>query len=607
MFSKRLFGLVFVMILTAVFVGESSAETATIHVNEGAVLASDDGQCSLIEAIENANDTTTGQPHPDCAAGDPSGTDTLTLASFATYSWDTVYSDYNGLPPITSDIVIEGNNATLQRGDNAQRFRFFFLSGGSLDIRDMTLVNGATDLDSDPIDGEFPDIGGAIGITMGDLSVSDVVFVDNVAQFGGAIGLLSETFSIDQTITIRDAVFTGNSAKFSGGAVSAILYDAINSELTLTIDGSDFVNNEAQTSGGGALHGVALGASVTLGVTVSESEFLSNEVPESRGGAVSLFGANGGDVAADFSNTLFDDNRSQGGGAIYNQTGSTLTLTTTTLRNNRTAGDGTLKNGGAIYNGGVLHMARSLLQGNISAEDGGAIYNSGTATVEHSTISGNRATQFGGGLHNVGDPQSPAALALTFSTVVDNSAEAGGGISVHRNGVGTSTASEIEVANSILFANSAATFGSDDCVGNGTITSRGNNLVADDRSSGCPLNSVSDRQSADPASDIDLTLRDNGGDTLTHALLPNSLAIDGVTVANGISCDGASTLDQRGTLRGTGNAGAACDIGAYEYQSATPTAVALQTMTADHPTSFVSLLLLLLLTFATVALPKKTR
>jgi hypothetical protein len=51
-------------------------------------------------------------------------------------------------------------------------------------------------------------------------------------------------------------------------------------------------------------------------------------------------------------------------------------------------------------------------------------------------------------------------------------------------------------------------------------------------------------------------LQDNGGATLTHALLPGSLAIDNAD-------DGAApSTDQRGVARPQG---AASDIGAFEF------------------------------------------
>ena len=77
-----------------------------------------DGQCSLIEALQNANDSSTGQPNGDCTAGNPAGADTVELATSSTYILtqvaDTTDGD-NGLPSITTEITINGNGSLIER------------------------------------------------------------------------------------------------------------------------------------------------------------------------------------------------------------------------------------------------------------------------------------------------------------------------------------------------------------------------------------------------------------------------------------------------------------------------------------------------------------
>ena len=100
--------------------GQGVATAATITVTTNNPNIASDGQCSLIEAIVNANND--AATHPDCAAG--SGADTIVLPANVNIMLNTVYglptqvSQFCtpiGLPPITSRITIEGNGAMIAR------------------------------------------------------------------------------------------------------------------------------------------------------------------------------------------------------------------------------------------------------------------------------------------------------------------------------------------------------------------------------------------------------------------------------------------------------------------------------------------------------------
>ena len=96
---------------------------ATINVVAGEVEVIDNNKCSLIEAIENADNTTNGQPHNDCAAGNPNGQDTINLPANATFtlsnSVGTYFDSNTGLPRIDTRITIEGNGSTIRRSNYA--------------------------------------------------------------------------------------------------------------------------------------------------------------------------------------------------------------------------------------------------------------------------------------------------------------------------------------------------------------------------------------------------------------------------------------------------------------------------------------------------------
>jgi beta-glucanase (GH16 family) len=232
----------------------------------------------------------------------------------------------------------------------------------------------------------------------------------------------------------------------------------------------------------------------------------------------------------------------KGGGGIYNGDGSALTLLDSSVRANTTD----QVDGGGIYGyfNSQLTIERSTISANTAGNVGGGLRTLGNAEIRNSTISGNAASAWHGGaiFHTDG------VMHIVSSTVADNSSPAGtaGGIF---DGTFTAGSPTLTLANSIVAHNSGAQclygqFGP----GAVTLTSLGHNLFADTSCSSGPQDIV--------AGDAGLgTLADNGGPTLTHALLPGSQAIDAADSST------APPTDQRGVVRPQG---AAADIGAYE-------------------------------------------
>ena len=209
--------------------------------------------------------------------------------------------------------------------------------------------------------------------------------------------------------------------------------------------------------------------------------------------------------------------------------------------------------GGGIYNAGTLTVTNSTLSGNeasaTGSSSGGGIYNtdSGTLTVGNSTLSRNRVSCGGGGIYNQG------SLTVTNSTLSHNNATLCGGGGISNDGLNsTVTLKNTIIANSELGGNCA-----------GTITNGGYNL---DSGTSCGFGTANNSlSSTDPMLGTDLA--DNGGPTLTHALLAGSPAID-----KGSSF--SATIDQRGLQRpsdfvGIVNAADGSDIGAFESQTDT--------------------------------------
>jgi hypothetical protein len=231
---------------------------------------------------------------------------------------------------------------------------------------------------------------------------------------------------------------------------------------------------------------------------------------------------------------------------LWVSSGATLSLENLTIAN------GSAVDGVGIFNAGTLTVTNSTISGNSAIMIGGGIHNEGTLTVTNSTISGNDALS-GGGIHNEG------TLTVTNSTISGNS---GGGID-HNHGT-------LTLAHSILASNGR------DCQARAdftTVIDGGYNIVQDGSCISAPTSFE-----ADPLLG---PLADNGGPTMTHALLPGSPAID--AIPQGISGCGTTIInDQRGVTRPQGSA---CDIGAYEV---TPSELLAALIAASASTPGVS-------------------
>jgi predicted outer membrane repeat protein len=237
--------------------------------------------------------------------------------------------------------------------------------------------------------------------------------------------------------------------------------------------------------------------------------------------------------------------------------------------------------GGAILNAGTLRVARSTVDGNDSdAHGAGVEHLSGALTITRSTFSRNVAGGYGGGLDATrgtvavgnatfsgnsaaygGGIATNGNTTLTHATVVDNDATSGtgGGLNYHfgyptMNLIGTIIAGNRQ--------GGSTTSPTADC---GGTAPQASNYNLFGQATGCGGTSLD--VLVVPASVFTTVLgplANNGGPTLTHALLAGSSAID-----RRASCTDTilAGVDQRAVSRprdGNGDGVARCDIGAFE-------------------------------------------
>ncbi len=415
--------------------------------------------------------------------------------------------------------------------------------------------------------------GGAIYTGAGGTLTNVVINDSYAAVAGGAIYSASGTLIINESggITSFTGNYCGNNANTKNGG-------SINSQGNLEIYDADFVGRSASTAHdaywGGAIYagGTATIARSTFdnfesyvqggaiylatGGTLTDVTLTNNHSNATGGGGI--HNASGALVINGTKNTFTNNDGATGagdnGGAIL-MAGGSLTMTNTTIS------DSTAYLGGGIYSnaGATLSIKRSLFSGNSTTgagTDGGAIYANDGLTVANTTFSGNTAIDQGAGIVHLGT----AACNIYSSTFYNNNAGNATGKDAILSTVCTLYGSIVQ----------NITNENDMC----DVASGGFNTQYDgDATATCFTNSGTDF-TRDPQ--IDTTLTDNGGATLTHALIISPLSIS-IDAGNNTVCSNTEVgnVDQRGRTRpadGDGNATATCDMGAYEYISSTNTA-----------------------------------
>ncbi len=234
-------------------------------------------------------------------------------------------------------------------------------------------------------------------------------------------------------------------------------------------------------------------------------------------------------------NVKFVNNQSNGtGGAIHNN--FVVHIDHSTFEANRANGSA----GGAIFqtiNAQTL-LVQCTLDSNYATGAGGAVFGNINTVLENCTFSANHSDADGGAVNMTGFSD------LISCTLTANSANGNGG------GLNIESAATVNLKNTIIAGNSAIGNGSDGYNSGSIYNNSMNNLIGDNSGFNMPtgLGNILDQ---DALLDV---LADNGGVTLTHALLCGSPAI------NTASTQFPYQTDQRDSVRV-----GLPDIGAFEF------------------------------------------
>jgi len=282
-----------------------------------------DKQLLAAEFNVGANDTV-GLINSINSANSNSEADTINLATGSTYTLTSInnvtYSN-NGLPVITSEIVINGYGSTIAR-NSTEKFRILSVtSQGNLTINNLTIRDGYN--------------------------------TDSGSNYGGG-GILN----LEGSVTLNYSNILNNEAESNGGG--GIWQGGNNSSLN--IENSKISDNKVGTSGSGAgLHKRG------PGLTEIKNSKIVNNYSEHAGGAIysgRFEGIVGGPI--NIENSEISNNFAKNyGGAIRNYSGN-INIKNSHIVNNNTS---TLTvNGGFLYihdtSEGSVFIQNSCLSGN---------------------------------------------------------------------------------------------------------------------------------------------------------------------------------------------------------------------------------------------------
>ncbi|MEE9278265.1 MAG: hypothetical protein V3V06_07630, partial [Dehalococcoidia bacterium] len=359
------------------------------------------GICTLRAAIQEANAL-----DGDDTIALPASTFTLTIAGAGENAAATGDLD---ITDIGNKLTIIGAGAAFTHINGGGIDRVFqVLSLTTLELSGVTITNGNAGADD----------GGGI-FNGGSLTLTDSQVTNSTADNGGGIYNRAGTglpfFTPAGSLTLNGSDVSGNSANGNGGGVW--------NGGTLTGTDATATANTAAAVGGGIFNS---GTLTLTNSTVSDNTITT--VGFGRGGGI--FNASGG-TAAITSSTINGNSAGDEGGGIWN--GGTLTLTATFVVFNAT------QRGGGLYNasGASLSVSGGSFQGNNGGFSGGGIANvGGTVTMTDSQVIGNTAGN-GGGIYHV-----DGSATLTDTTISNNTADGttspsgqGGGIYIARESI----------------------------------------------------------------------------------------------------------------------------------------------------------------------------
>lgn len=435
---------------------------------------------------------------------------------------------------------------------------------GELSLREAIEIanNPGTDIDGfvsidveDTIEFATPffDTARTIALSSGELGITETLSINGSGQKRLTIDAQEDSrifnFFALGDFAIADLKLQGGrttGVREVGGAIRFI------GDGTLTIERSRISGN---TTTGARARGGGLYSSRPIILRETTIDGNTTEGRLSEGGGAFAFGSVNLDQSIVSGNHTFGDNSSGGGIQVRGD----VVLVQSTVRDNQTSGE--LAFGGGISAYSSVSSFSSTISGNRTLGEnsaGGAIA-SAEASLTQSTVSGNSTS---GKYASGGGVFTTWGATISQTTITNNHARhamaSGGGI--------YNFDQALEIRSSIIAGNTAG-WRFPDINPYASTPTVNNSLIGDTASTGIDENTGSSNWlDVDPLLG---PLANNGGPTLTHALLPGSPAIDAGDPAIQSNTDEFDQRDAPFLRVADGNflTDIRVDIGAYEAQT----------------------------------------
>jgi predicted outer membrane repeat protein len=217
---------------------------------------------------------------------------------------------------IDENVRLIGEDPSTTTIDNGGADRYLYISNN---VGASTLIDGFTFSN-----GSYSGNGGAINIYNASPTITNCIFIDNVAKFGGAISADSSAPSIfDCTFTTNDAITTGGAIYCKKSDLTLYACEFVENEAAYSgavhsgeggsadVDRCLFKGNVATPTSGESSVAGALRLDENTESSVSNCRFVDNSA-EVRGGALCVSNSQGTVIT----NSVFWGNSASRGGAI---------------------------------------------------------------------------------------------------------------------------------------------------------------------------------------------------------------------------------------------------------------------------------------------------